>query len=64
MAEATVYLQLEPTWSWYNPDQLTGMNVVTMTKTRPKHPRGPVVQLKLLVPDAAFKPLRVVVDTA
>lgn len=69
MAEATVYLHVEPSWSRYSRDlngdpKLAGIKVARVTQTRPKKISGVVVKLKLCIPDAAFKPLspEVVID--
>lgn len=64
MAEATVYLQVEPVWKTgyfaNGPDglpQLESIKVTKMTQSRPKKISGVGVTLKLRIPDAAFKPL-------
>lgn len=59
----TVYLTLKPTFRrWGDPPAVDSFTVAAMTKTRPKNPAGPVVELKLTLPSAAFEPLRPVVE--
>jgi hypothetical protein len=66
VAEAKVYLQLEPVWSTYRRDDAGGravdhLKVTKVLKNRPERITGVVVELRLRVPDAAFKPLAPVV---
>lgn len=66
MAQAKTFLTLVPVWSrWAHENdgspKLERIEVGKMTKNRPAQASGPVVELVISVPDAAFKPLRPVV---
>lgn len=59
----TVFLTLEPQFGNYgNPRPVRGFQVSNLTKKRPTKPHGPVIELKLSLPSAAFEPLRPVVE--
>jgi len=63
MATATCWLRIEPEWSNYYRDDsgnysLRAIKVAGVTQKRPVMHRGTVVQLKISIPDQAFKPLR------
>ncbi len=57
----TVFLELQPTWSSFGEPRAIGMTVSNMTKKKPKNAVGPVIELELVLPAAAFDPLRPVV---
>jgi hypothetical protein len=66
VAEAKIYLQLEPVWCRYKRDgsgqpAVDHLKVTKVLQKRPDRITGVVVELRLRVPDAAFKPLAPVV---
>lgn len=66
MAEAKIYLQVEPVWHQWrkgkdgNPE-VERLKVTKVLQTRPERITGVVVELRLRIPDGAFKPLAPVV---
>lgn len=62
MAETTVWLALRPRWrpmrNYETDPVLDGFDVEKVTKNPPRGPHGPVVKLRLIVPDSSFAPLR------
>lgn len=61
MVSTTLFVELEAVWSPYGEPRAIGMRVVNTTKKKPKNAAGPVVELTLRLPAAAFDPLRPVV---
>lgn len=66
MAEAKIFLQLEPVWHRWRKDadgrpSVDHLKVTKMLQTRPGRIAGVVVEVKIRIPDAAFLPLSPVV---
>jgi hypothetical protein len=62
--KTTCYLQVEPTFARWDPDKVYSITVKRVTQRNPRDPLPGcvVVKLNLNIADAAFEPLKPVVD--